>query len=161
MTTPSGGKQTQQWGNTTPSGGKQTQQWGNTTPSGGEQTQLWDNTTPSRGEQTQQWDNTTPSGGKQTQQWDDIYNSFGRQTNPAVGNKIYLLCHNLVNFAKINSRTPDYLCKQYKQLCISINALMKVVPGSIYNQVSIDCNASSDKELSVSQINLLKCVGNH
>ena len=25
---------------------------------------------------------------------------------------------------------------------------MKVVPGSIYNQVSIDCNASSDKELS-------------
>ena len=38
---------------------------------------------------------------------------------------------------------------------------MKVVPGSIYNQVSIDCNASSDKELSVSQINLLKCVGNH
>ena len=35
---------------------------------------------------------------------------------------------------------------------------MKVVPGSIYNQVSIDCNASSDKELSVSQINLLNLL---
>ena len=37
---------------------------------------------------------------------------------------------------------------------------MKVVLGSIYNQVPIDCNASLDKELSVSKINLLKCVGN-
>ena len=38
---------------------------------------------------------------------------------------------------------------------------MKVVPGFIYNQVPIDCNASLDKELSVSKINLLKCVQNH
>ena len=38
---------------------------------------------------------------------------------------------------------------------------MKVVPGSIFNQVPIDCNASLDKELSVSKINLLKCVQNH
>ena len=133
----------------------------------GQYNSFWRRTNPAMEQYNSFWRRTNlamgqyNSFGRQTNQGMGQDNSFGRQTNPAVGNKIYLLCHNLVNFAKINSRTPDYLCKQYKQLCISINALMKVVPGSIYNQVSIDCNASSDKELSVSQINLLKYVGNH
>ena len=133
----------------------------------GQYNSFWRRTNPAMEQYNSFWRRTNlamgqyNSFGRQTNQGMGQDNSFGRQTNPAVGNKIYLLCHNLVNFAKIDSRTPDYLCKQYKQLCISINALMKVVPGSIYNQVSIDCNSSSDKELSVSQINLLKCVGNH
>ena len=34
----------------------------------------------------------------------------------------------LVDLAKISHRTQNYLCKQYKQLRIAINAFMKVVP---------------------------------